>query len=59
MNFHFLFSFVLASYAKFLWDAEDEAEAEEEEEHEDSKQSDVLQSDFFHQPPYPTITAAF
>ncbi|GLU22086.1 hypothetical protein SLE2022_381830 [Rubroshorea leprosula] len=49
--------FVLASYAKFLWDAEDEAE--EEEEHKDSEQSGVLQSDFFHQPPYPTINAAF
>ncbi|GLT50213.1 hypothetical protein SLA2020_237150 [Shorea laevis] len=48
--------FVFASYAKFLWDAEDEAE---EEEHEDSEQSGVLQSDFFHQPPYPTINAAF
>ena len=34
-KFQFLCSYVLASYARFLWDAEDEEEDDDEEDHEE------------------------
>jgi len=53
-------SYVLASYARFLWDAEEEEEEEEEE--EDIKESSKpMPSRFFHEVsaiPTPPIAAA-
>lgn len=51
-------SFVLASYARFLWDAEDDEEEEQEVKDQYGTERNDLPSKFFQQAHWPPLAAA-